>query len=159
GAKGGGMKSTPLLAAALVAIPLTAALAQNETPAAGITAEQIVGARQSVMFLSGGHLTAMKVAVNAGADVRHLYASAMSLAVWARTLPTMFPANSNVPPTNARAEVWSDRAGFEAAATAYAEAANGLVAASLAGDPAVFLERFNEVRGACATCHAAYKND
>ena len=153
------MKSSPLLAAALVAIPVTGLLAQNETPSAGMTAEQAVRARQSVMFLSGGHLTATKVAVDAGADVRHLYASAMSLAVWARTLPTMFPANSNVPPTNARGEVWSDWAGFEAVATAYAEAANRLVAASLAGDPAVFLERFNEVRGACGTCHQAYKND
>lgn len=148
-----------LLAVALAAIPLTAA-AQSQAPSPpAMTPEQIVAARQSVMFLSGGDLAAMKFAAEAGADVKQLVPSARSLARWARTLPSMFPQGSNAAPTHARAEVWSDRAGFEAAAATYAEAARLLAEAAAAGDRAAFMTRWGEVRGTCGACHNAYKND
>ena len=151
------MKHALLLGAAMIAIPLTAA-AQSQAPAS-LTPAQIVEARKAAMFLSGGDLAAMKVAADAGADVKQLVPSSRALARWARALPSLFPEGSNVPPTGAKAEVWSDRAGFETAATAYAEAAGRLAAAAGAGDRAAFLAAWTEVRGACGACHDAYKND
>jgi cytochrome c556 len=151
------MKPALLLAAALVAIPITA-LAQSQAPAS-LTPEQIVEARKSAMFLSGGDLAAMKFAAEAGADVKQLVPSSRGLARWARALPSLFPEGSNVAPTKARPEVWSDRAGFEARATAYADAARALAEAAQSGDRAVFMERWADVRGTCGACHDAYKND
>ena len=145
-----------LLAAALAAIPPTAAA---QTAAPGIAPEQIVAARQSVMFLSGGDLAAMKAAAEAGGDVKQLVPSARSLARWGRVLPTMFPAGSDVTGSHAKPEVWSDRAGFEAAATAFADAARLLGEAAAAGDRDAFLARWTEVRGSCGACHETYKGD
>ncbi len=153
------MKPRLLLAAALAAIPLAAAAAQTGAPAAGLTPEQIVAARQSVMFLSGGSLAAMKAAAEAGGDVKQLVIPARSLARWARALPTLFPAGSEVAPTRAKPEVWSDRAGFEARAAAYADAARLLAEAAQGGDREAFMGRWAEVRGTCGACHDGYKND
>ncbi|HST36357.1 MAG TPA: cytochrome c [Allosphingosinicella sp.] len=148
------MKHALLLGATLVAIPLTAAA---QAPSA-LTPEQIVQTRKAVMALSGGDLAAMKAAADANADVKQLVFSARSMSRWARNLPNMFPDGSNVPPTGAKAEVWSDRAGFTAAATVYADAATRLATAAEAGDRAAFLTAWGEVRGACGACHDAYKD-
>jgi cytochrome c556 len=152
------MRRTSLIVLAVIAIPFTA-LAQSQPPAPGLLPEQIVEARKSAMFLSGGDLAAMKFAADAGADVRQLVPSSRALARWARALPSLFPEGSNVAPTKARPEVWSDRAGFEAAAADYAQAAAALAEAAQAGDRAVFLERWAEVRGSCGACHDSFKAD
>lgn len=152
------MKQTALLAATLAAIPVTAALAQS-APAAGPTPQQIIETRKAVMFLSGSQLATMRLAAQAEIDIRQLYTPALGLRAWARTLPNMFPAGSGVEPSRARPEIWSDRAGFEAAATAYADAVDRLAAAAGAGNREGFLERLTEVRTACGACHEAYKTD
>jgi len=150
------MRRTLLLVAALVAIPLTAALAQP--PAAGLTPEQIVAARQSAYILSGGTFASMKFAADAGADVKQLAFPARALARWARTLPTMFPAGTNLANSKALPAVWSDRPGFEARAAAYAEAARLLAEATQAGDRDAFLARWTETRATCSACHDTYRS-
>jgi len=151
------MRRTLLLAAALAAIPLAAA-AQTEAPTAGLSPEQIVAARQSAYQLSAGSFLSMKAAAEAGADVHMLVLPARALARWARTLPTMFPAGTNLPSSKALPAVWSDRAGFEARAAAYAGAARALAEAAQGGDRAIFLQRWGEVRAACAACHETYRS-
>ena len=153
------MRHRLLLAAALIAIPLAAAGAQDQAAPAGLTPEQIVAARQSAYILSAGTFASMKAAADAGADVRGLAVPARALARWARTLPTMFPAGTNLPNSHALPAVWSDRAGFEARAAAYAEAARLLAEAAQSGDRAAFLARWGEVRATCAACHEGYKGD
>jgi cytochrome c556 len=150
------MRQTLLLAAALVAIPLAAA-AQTGTPAAALTPEQIVAARQSAYALSAGSFLSMKAAAEAGADVHGLVLPARTLARWARTLPSLFPAGTNLPSSKALPAVWTDRAGFEARAAAYADAARALAEAAQSGDRAVFLQRWGELRTACGACHDAYR--
>jgi cytochrome c556 len=152
------MRRALLLAAALVAIPLTAALAQTPPAPAGMTPEQIVAARQSAYFLSGGSFAAMKVAAEAGADVKQLVFPSRALARWARTIPAMFPAGSNLPNSKALPAIWSDRPGFEARATAYAEAAARMAEAAQSGDRAAFLARWTEVRATCSACHDGYRD-
>jgi cytochrome c556 len=149
------MKQFLLLAAALTAIPLAAALAQ--APPAGLTPEQIVAARQSAYVLSGANFAAMKFAAEAGADVHQLVFPARALARWARTLPSLFPAGTNLPNSKALPAVWSDRAGFEARAAAYAEAARLMAEAAQSGDRAAFLARWTETRAACSACHDTYR--
>ena len=151
------MKRTLLLAAALAAIPLTAALAQPPAPAAGLTPEQIVAARQSGYLLSGGSFAAMKAAAEAGADVKQLVFPSRTLARWARTLPALFPAGTNLPASKALPSVWSDRPGFEARAAAYAEAARLMAEAAQAGDRDLFIARWAETRATCAACHDGYR--
>jgi cytochrome c556 len=149
------MRRTALLAVALAAIPLTAVLAQS--PPAGLTPEQIVAARRSAYALSAGSFVAMKAAADAGADVHGLVLPARTLARWARTLPSLFPAGTNLPSSKALPTVWSDRAGFEARAAAYATAAQALAEAAQSGDRAVFLTRWGELRTTCGACHDEYR--
>ena len=116
------MKQKMLLAAALVAIPI-AAIAQT-----GMTPEQTVAARQSAYGLSAANFAQLKAQADAGVDVHTLVFPSRQLARWARTLPTMFPAGTNLPTSHALPAVWTDRAGFEAKAAAYAAAAQAGVA-------------------------------
>jgi len=145
------MKQTLLLAAALAALPI-AAVAQT-----GLTPEQIVAARQSAYMLSAGDFMQMKAVADAGGDVHGLVLPARVLARWARTLPSLFPAGTNLPNSKALPTVWSNRAGFEARAAAYAAAATALAEAAQTGDRAVFLTRWAAVRQACSDCHDTYR--
>jgi cytochrome c556 len=145
------MKQKLLLAAALVAIPLAA------TAQTGLTSEQIVAARQSAYALSAADFVQMKAQADAGADVHTLAFPARVLARWARTLPSLFPAGTDLPNSKALPAVWSDRAGFEARATAYATAATALAEAAQSGDRAVFLTRWAAVRQTCSDCHDTYR--
>jgi cytochrome c556 len=145
------MKQRMLLAAALVAIPIAAA-AQT-----GLTPEQIVAGRQSAYALSAGNFVQLKAQADAGVDVHTLAFPARTLARWARTLPSLFPAGTNLPTSKALPTVWSDRAGFEARAAAYAAAATALAEAAQSGDRAVFLTRWAAVRQTCSDCHDTYR--
>ena len=151
------MKRTLLLVFALTAIPLTAALAQAPAPAA-MTADQIVAARESGFILSRGSFVTMKAAAEAGVDPKQLVGPSRSLARWARTIPTLFPADTNLPSSHAAPTVWSDRAGFEARAAAYADAARQLAETAQTGDRAAFLTQWSAVAATCAACHETYKN-
>ena len=146
------MKHVLLLAASLVAIPI-AAFAQ-----AGMTPEQIVAARKAAYALSAADFVQLKAQANAGADVHNLVFPARALARWAQALPAMFPAGTNLPNSKALPTVWSDRAGFEARAAAYAAAATALAEAAQSGDRAAFLTRFGEVGQACSSCHDTYRS-
>ncbi len=150
------MRRMLLLTAALTAIPLTAALAQAP---AGLTPEQIVAARQSAYLLSAGNLAGIKGVIDGGGDLKGIAFPARALARWARTLPAMFPEGSNVPPTHAKAEVWSDRAGFEARAQAYAAAATRLAELAPGGDRAAITAQFDALRGTCQACHEQYRGE
>ena len=151
------MRRKLLLAAALTAIPLAAALAQGGAPAA-LSPEQIVAARRSAYALSAGNFVSMKAAADAGADVHTLVLPARALARWARTLPSLFPEGTNLPSSKALPTVWSDRAGFEARAAAYAAAAQALAEAAQSGDRAVFLTRWGDLRATCSACHDTYRS-
>ena len=147
-----------LLLAALVAIPL-AAIAQEATPpAAPLTPEQMVDARQSKMGRGGGTVARLKQALDAGTDLTTLAPQTNWLVQWADELPTLFPAGTDVAGTDARAEIWSDPAGFTAATDRFKAATRALAAAAAANDRAAFTTAWTEVRANCSGCHTAYKN-
>ena len=141
--------------AALAGCAATAA----ETPAGpgGLAPEQIVAARQSAFHLSAATFGPMKAAVESGAEVKPLAFGARGLARWAKTLPTMFPDGTQLPGSRALPAVWTDRAGFNARAAAFAQATDRLAAAAQAGDKAAFAEAWKATGASCGACHDAYR--
>lgn len=121
-----------------------------------LSPEQYVNARRSAYYLSGALVSDMKTAVEAGANPKDQSFAAQAIAKWARTLPTLFPAGSNVAPTRATEKVWSDRPGFESHAQAYAQAADKLADVASSGDRAAFLTQLQTMRDTCHACHLVY---
>lgn len=148
----------PMISTMMTAIALCGIAAAAHSQPVALSPEQIVTARQSTYALSAGAFIAMKATADANGDVRPLSFGARAMARWATVLPTMFPAGTNLVTSNARPEVWSDRAGFEARAQAYVAAATLLAEAAEAGDRARFTEQWTAVRAACSACHDAYRS-
>ena len=122
---------------------------------------EIVAARQASLGLSGVAMGSIKAALDAGGPMQSLGFSTGTLAKWATALPTMFPAGTGpdaVPGTRAKAEIWTDRAGFEAKAADYAAATARLRDAVAAGDAALAATEWTAVRTSCGSCHDAYRS-
>lgn len=125
----------------------------------GLKPEEVVKARQAGMDLTGGIVGVMKAGIAAGADVKGFEESAAALVAWAEAYPHLFPDGTQTAAgTKAKAEIWSDRAGFEKAATVFLTASNNLLAAAKAGDKAAFATAFTAEGQSCGGCHRAYKN-
>lgn len=125
------------------------------TPAA-----DIVEARQAAMMLSGVAVNAIKAAVDAGQPIASQRFPTRALARWAHAVPGAFPAGSGAEAgvrTNAKPEIWSDRAGFDARAVEYAAAADRLAELAAGDDAAAFAAQLVVVRASCQSCHDGYK--
>jgi len=153
------MKRTLLLAASIV-IPLTA-IAQEQAPPAPMapptTPDEFVAQRQARMARGGGNLASQKQVLDANGDLTTLTPRIERLIEWAQALPTYFPEGSNTAASGARPEVWSDRAGFQAAADRFRTAVQALAAPAAANDHAAFLTAWTAAHDACSGCHNAYK--
>jgi cytochrome c556 len=128
---------------------------EARTPAA-----DIVEARQAAMMLSGVAMGSIKAAIDAGQPIAGQRFPTRALARWAHAVPGAFPAGSGAEagvPTNAKPEIWSDRAGFEAKAADYAAAADRLAELAAGDDPAAFAAQWTVVRASCQSCHDGYK--
>jgi len=135
-----------------------AAGAQQE---ASPSAAEIVAARQASFALSAATFGAIKAGLDAGAPAQQLAFPSGGLARWAAAMPAMFPAGTGpdaVPSTKARAEIWTDRAGFEAKAADYQAATALLRDAIAAGDTAAATEAWAATRATCGSCHDAYRS-
>jgi cytochrome c556 len=144
------------LAGAALLLAASAASAGGHQ-AATPDASGVIAGRQSAMLLSGALMGSIKGAIDRGDEVKGQAFAARSLTAWAKAIPGMFPAGSGTGDTEALPTVWSDRAGFEAKAAAYAAAASKLADAAKANDKAAFAAAFTEVRGTCGACHDSYK--
>jgi cytochrome c556 len=136
-----------------------AAGAQEDTD---VSPAGIVAARQAAFMMSGVTLGAIKAGLDSGAELRTLAFPAGGLAKWAAALPTLFPAGAGPEAfpegTRAKAEIWTDRAGFEAKAADYAAATARLRDAVAANDPALAQTEWAAVRASCGACHDAYRS-
>jgi cytochrome c556 len=117
---------------------------------------EVIAGRRAAFYLSGALFSDLGIAAKSGQDVKDQSFSAHMLVNWARVLPHMFPDGSNVPPTHANPNVWSDRAGFEAKAKAYEDAAGKLAEFADANDKAGFAQQISVVKNACSDCHQTY---
>ena len=84
------------------------------------------------------------------------------IATQARGLPTWFPRGSGVearPMSEAKAEVWTDAAGFSAAASNLQAQAARLNQAAAAGDIAAVKAQTRQTFLACKGCHEKYRQE
>ena len=150
------MRRTLLLAAALVAIPITAIAQEPASTAAPTTPEEFHHAREAKMGQGGRALAAMKQAADSGGDLTALAPRIEWLVRWSDELPTLFPEGSGG--GEARPEIWSDHAGFTAAAERFKTATRALAAPAAANDRPAFLAAWTAVRTACGACHDSYRS-
>ncbi len=120
-------------------------------------ADQLIAARQAGFKLQGAVFGGMKGVIDAKGDVKTQGFAAGAVAAWARALPGLFPAGSDGGTTKALSTVWSDRAGFEAAAQNLATEAAKLADLAKAGDQPGFAAQWGVVRNACSACHDKYR--
>jgi cytochrome c556 len=130
---------------------------KSKSEAIQILPEGVIKARRSAMMMSGANMAAIKAAIDRKDDPRTIAFAATSITAWANALPGMFPVGSNVAPSKARAELWSDRAGFEAAAKQFAEDAALLRDFARAGDTPNLESQWTKLRANCAGCHDKFK--
>lgn len=143
------------IAALAAAAALLATAAAARAPDGGTSG--FVAGRQAGMRMSGTIMGGIKAALDRGDDVKTLGFPARSIESWAKAIPGMFPEGSGGAPSEAAPTVWSDRAGFEAQAGAYAAAAGKMADAAKAGDANAFAAAFGEARASCGGCHMKYK--
>lgn len=141
-------------AAMLFAIGGTVAARPLET---GPSADALVAARQAGFRLNFVSFAAMKAAIARGDDVKTLALPAGAIGSWARAMPALFPAGSATPQSKALPTIWSDRAGFDAAAADMAAAAAKLAEAAKAGDAAAFSAQYAVLGSTCGACHKKYR--
>ena len=144
-----------MITAAVIGLTCLAGAAGAQAPAA-----DVIKGRQAAMMLSGAAMGSIKTAIDSGQAPASQRFSTRALSRWAHAVPGMFPAGSGPEAgvqTNARAEIWTDRAGFEARAAAYAAAADRLAETAGGEDAAAFSEAWTAVRRSCQACHDAYK--
>ena len=145
-----------IITAAAIGLACMVGVTGAQTP----RAEDVIKGRQGAMMLSGVAMASIKGAIDAGQPLASQRFSTRSLARWAHAVPGMFPAGSGPEagvPSNARAEIWSDRAGFEARAADYAAAADRLAELAAGDDAASFAGQWTAVRATCQACHDGYK--
>ena len=137
------------LIAAVAALGATAAIAADA---------DIILLRQQLMKTNG---QAAKVAVSMikgemPFNPEVAAAAAASIANDVEAFPALFPAGTETGETKAGPAIWSDMAGFKAAAEAAITAANAASAAAAQGQEA-FGAAFQAVGAACGACHQKYR--
>lgn len=145
-----------MLTAAAATLGLAAALPAAPPAGVAISADQAVAQRQAAFRMSAVTFNAVKAIAESG-DAAKATFPASGLAAWAKALPGAFPTGSNVAPTEALPTIWSDAAGFTAAATAYQNATGKLLAAAKANDIAGLQAALAETGKACGACHDSYR--
>ncbi len=147
------------LAGSALLLGTAVASASGSKPAAPSDASGAIAGRQAAFRMSGALIGGMKGVVERGDDVASQAFAARAIASWAKALPGMFPAGSDIAPSNALPAVWTDRAGFEAKAADYAAAATKLADLAKAGDKAGFATQFAELGKTCGACHSSFRKE
>lgn len=95
-------------------------------------------------------------------DKAVLTSNARAMASLADALPTWFPRGSGVearPMSEARAEVWTDAAGFAAAASKLRAETAKLSQTAASGDTGAIRAQTRETFLACKSCHEKYRQE
>ncbi len=137
-------------------------MAYAQTAPAGpgvlLPADTIIASRQAGYDLQAGVAASMKAMIDAGGDVKGLEDGAKGLLSWGHAIPALFPdGTQSGHNTKARAEIWSDRTGFEKAAKKFWTEADKLATLAAANDKAGFAAQYTTTTQACGACHRAYR--
>jgi cytochrome c556 len=129
---------------------------------AAVKPETAIRYRQSVYTVIGWNFAPMaqmvrgKAPFDQAAFARH----AERVAFLAPQLLEGFPAGSGSgAPTEAKPEIWSDRAGFEAKMEALVKESRALADVARGGDEAAMKTQFGKTAGTCKACHDDYREE
>ncbi len=147
------MKSIrPILAASFIAVvALTAWQASSAEPA------DIIAARRANQKRVGELSKSIKTAVAANATAASLLDQVKEMDDRAKLIKGYFPPGTETGDTKARPEIWSNRAGFDAAADRYIGEFNKLLVIAQAGDTAAFGPQYETAAATCGACHRDFR--
>ena len=123
------------------------------------SAADTIAKRQAIMKGMGASAQAIRTAAASG-DFATAQAKSAELSVNVKSLGALFPAGSGAESgakTRAKAEIWSDQAGFTAALDKASAGADGVVAATAAKDADKVTAALTAFQGACGGCHTPYR--
>lgn len=125
-----------------------------------IAQDAAVEKRTSVMKSSGGHMKALNATAKGEAPFSpDTVKAAEGVVANSKQTVTLFHGGAPGKGSAAKAEIWSDWAGFEKAAKAYQDAAPGLVPAAQSGEAPKLQAAIQAVGATCGGCHKPYKLD
>lgn len=119
-----------------------------------------IQARKAGMKQIGGNMKGLYDTLSGDKNPAKLKEYAANIQRLSNQVPTWFPAGSGPSSgekTKALAAVWTDPAGFKAAADSFKTEAAKLNAAAQTGDAAKVQAAFVATRGTCKGCHDKYQ--
>lgn len=116
--------------------------------------------RTSTMKATGGYMKALNASAKGEAPINaDTVKAAEGVVANSKHTVAMFKGGSAGKGSAAKAEIWTDWAGFEKASKAFEDAAPGLVPAAQSGEAPKLLTAVQAVGAACGGCHKPYKLD
>ena len=120
----------------------------------------IVKYRQSIMLSQRGHLAAATAIIHGKVAFKdHLSNHVKSLEATVKTIPNLFPKDSNTDDTKAQDAVWKNNAEFLKRAKVAREKAHALTKAVASGDKKNYAPRLKDLQDACKACHKDFRKE
>ena len=147
--------------AAMALLTAGAVLGSNASSSEDLPSGQdLVKLRESKLKQAGGAMQFL--GSYDGSDATKAAAAAKTLDDTASGLTVWFPEGSGpggagIEKTRAKAEIWSDRAGFDAKIKGFDDATGVLTTAVSTNDPAQIKTALAGVGAACKACHETYR--
>lgn len=139
------------IAAGLVAFGLLAGTG------AAFAQGDVIAQRKEGFKGNRANLGAIKKVVDDAADPSGALEPAKAMVAFGQKIPSLFPQGSGVGDTAAKPDVWTDWAGFEAAAKNFTDAAQKVADAAQAKDAAALKTNFAALGGTCGACHNKFR--
>lgn len=157
-------KGIGLIAAIGIGVAATASFAHAARPKGQLTpAAKAAWDRHDNFEKLGAAMKRLNDEVKKGEpDIAVVRAQTATMARLANGLPTWFPRGSGVaarPASEAKAEIWTDQAGFNAAASAMQVQVSKLNQFALAGDLNAVKGQIRPVGGTCKGCHDKFRQE
>jgi cytochrome c556 len=121
----------------------------------------IVAYRKAMMQSNVQHQAALRALLQNNAPVGNskdaIKMHAAALENNGKMFMDMWPEGSTAPTSRAKAEIWTDKAGFEARLKDFRDKSAALDEAAEKGDNAATLAAFTAFGATCGACHMAYR--
>ncbi len=117
----------------------------------------VITQRRAGLKRMGEHMTAMKAVADVRGPGAQFSGTLDEMIAFYQGLPARFPAGSGTGDTKALPTIWSDNAGFVAAANDAVAKLQALRVAATTGDGAAFQTAWQAVGPTCGACHRTYR--
>jgi cytochrome c556 len=144
--------------AMFLASVMIAGTALMSLPASSAVPADIIAARRANQKRVSELVKGVDAAVKANTAASALLAQVKEIDDRAKLIKGYFPAGTDTGDTKARPEIWSNRAGFDAAADRYVAEFDKLLSIAQAGDTAGFGPQWEKATSTCGACHRDFRN-